>query len=112
MEDDTECASLPKLTELEDDAEYASFPKPTELENDAECASLLKLTELVKKPSNLTKTGKKKFHCPISHFLAHFVEPIGRLSFCFVKGLTGLIDDLAMGEAESRGKKVAVSFSG
>ena len=34
-----------KLVELEDDAEYASLPK---------------LTKLMKKPSNLTRTGKEK----------------------------------------------------
>ena len=39
MEDDAECASLPKLTEL---------------------VRLLNLTKLVKKPSNLTRTGKEK----------------------------------------------------
>ena len=30
------------------------------LEDNAKCASLPKLTELVKKPSNLTRTGKEK----------------------------------------------------
>ena len=69
--------------------------------------------KLVKKPSNLTKTGKKKPHCPISHSLACFVEPNRRPRFCFAEGLIGgLTDGLAMGEAESRGEEVAVSFSG
>ena len=76
LEDDAECASFPKLTKLEDVAECASLPKLTELEDDAECASLPKLIELVKKPSNLTRTGKEKPHCPISHSLACFVQPI------------------------------------
>ena len=83
-----------------------------ELENGAECASLSKLTELVKKPSNLTRIGKEKLHRLISYSLARFVEPIGRPQFCFVEGLTGLTDGLAMGGAKLRGEKVAVGFSG
>ena len=83
------------------------------MEDDAECASLPKLIELVKKPSNLTRTGKEKPHRLISHSLARFVELIGRPRFRFVEGLTGgLIDGLAMGGAESRGGEVAVGFSG
>ena len=85
------------LAELEDDAEYAYLPK---------------LTELVKKPSNLTKIRKEKLYCSISHSLAHFFEPVRRPCFCFVKALTGLIDGFAIGGAELRKKKVAVSFFG
>ena len=96
LEDDVKCASLPKFTELEDDAEYASLPK---------------FTELVKKPSNLTKTRKEKPHCPISHFLARFVEPVRRPRFYFIKGLTGLTDGLAIGGAKLRGKEVIIGFS-
>ena len=44
-----------------------------ELKNDVKYTSLPKLTELVKKSSNLTKTGKEKPHRPISHFLAYFI---------------------------------------
>ena len=67
----------------------------------------------MKKPSNLTKTGKKKSYRPISYFLVCFVELIGRLYFCFAKGLTGsLTDGLAIDRAESRGGKVAIGFSG
>ena len=84
-----------------------------ELKDDAECASLPKLTKLVKKPSNLTRTRKEKPHRPISHSLAHFVEPIGRPRFWFVENLTGgLTDSLAMGRVESRGEEVAIGFSG
>ena len=85
--------------------------KLAKLENDAKCASLPKLTELVKKPSNLTRTGKKKPHCPISYSLACFVESVGRPRFYFVEGLVDLTDSLAMGEAESRGREIAVGFS-
>ena len=49
-----------KLAELEDNAECAFLPKLTELENDAEYASFPKFIELVKKPSNLTRTRKVK----------------------------------------------------
>ena len=92
---------------LEDDAECASFPKLTEL------VRLSNLTELVKKPSNLTRTGKEKPHRPISHSLTCFVEPIGRPRFCFVEGLTGgLTNGLAMGGAELRGREVVVGFFG
>ena len=97
MEDDAQCASLPKFTELEDDAEYAFLPK---------------LIELVKKRFNLTRIGKEKFHCPISHSLAYFVEPDGQPRFCFSEALAGLTDGLAIGGAESRGEEVAVSYSG
>ena len=70
-------------------------------------------TKLVKKPSNLTRTGKEKSHRPISHSLAHFVEPIRRPCFRFAEGLTsGFTDGLAIGRAESRGGEVAVGFSG
>ena len=86
-----------KLAELEDDAEYASFPK---------------LTKLVKKHSNLTRTGKKKLHRPISHSLAHFVEPIGQPCFHFTKSLASLTDGLAMGKTELRGREIAVGFFG
>ena len=83
-----------------------------ELEDDAECASFLKLTKLVKKSSNLTKTGEKKPHCPISHFLACFIKLVGRLCFYLVESLTGLADGLALGGTKSRGGKVAISFFG
>ena len=86
-----------KLAELEDDVEYASF---------------LKFTELVKKPSILTKTGKKKPHCPIFYFFAYFIEPVRQLCFCFAENLAGLTDSLAIGGAESRGEEVAVDFFG
>ena len=79
------------------------------MEDDAECASLPKLTKLVKKPSNLTRTGKEKPHRSIFHSLTRFVEPIGRPRFRFAEGLT---DGLAMGGAESIGGEVAVGFSG
>ena len=101
-----------KLAELENDTECASLPKSTELENDAEYASIPKLTELVKKPSNLTKTRKEKLYYPISHSLACFVEPVRRLCYCFVEGLMGWNDNLAMSGAELRGREVAVGFSG
>ena len=92
MEDDAKCASLPKLTEL---------------------VKLSNLRELVKKSSNLTRTGKEKLHCPISHSLTCFVEHIERPHFCFAEGLTGgLIDGLAMGGAELRGEEIAVGFFG
>ena len=101
-----------KLAELEDDSECVSLPKFTELEDDAEYASLPKLTKLVKKPSNLTRTEKKKPHCPISHSLACFIELVGPPCFRFAEDLVGLTIGLAMGGAESRGKEVAVGFSG
>ena len=83
------------------------------LEDDAECAPLPKLTKLVKKPSNLTRTGKEKLHCPISHSLACFVEPVGWPRFYFAEGLTGgLTDGLAIGKAKSSEKEIAVGFSG
>ena len=92
MEDDAECTSLPMLTKL---------------------VRLSNLTELVKKPSNLTRTGKEKTDRPISHSLTRFVEPIGWPRFRFAESLTGgLIDGLAMSGAESRGGEVAVGFSG
>ena len=98
---------IESIRSLEDDAECASFPKLTEL------VKLLKLTKLVKKPSNLIRTGKKKPHCPISYSLARFVEPVGWPYFCFVENLTGgLTNSLAMGGMESSGEKVAVGFSG
>ena len=81
------------------------------LENDAKYTSLPKLTEVVKKPSKLTRTRKEKPHCPISHSFTYFVEPNRRPSFCFVEGLTGLTDGLAMGGVELRGGEIAVSFS-
>ena len=91
---------------------YSQIESTHILENDAECASLPKLTELVKKPFNLTKTGKEKSYRPISHSLTRFVEPIRRPCFCFAEDLTGgLTDGLAMGGAELRGRKVAVGFS-
>ena len=86
--------------------------KLAELEYDAKCASLIKLTKLVKKHSNLTKTGKKKPHCLIFYFLTCFVEPVRQPYFCFVKSLTSLIDCLAISRAESRGGKIAINFSG
>ena len=70
-----------KLAELEDNTEYTSLPK---------------LKELVKKPSNLTRIGKKKPHYPISHSLAYFIELIKRPYFCFAESLTSLIDRLAI----------------
>ena len=100
-----------KFAKLEDDAECASLSKFTELENDTKYASLPKLTELVKKSFNLTKTVKEKSHRLISHFLACFVELVGRPCFCFVEGLTGLTDGLAMGGAKLREREVAVGFS-
>ena len=66
-----------KLVKLEDNAKYVFLPKFTKLENNAEYRSLPKLTKLVKKPFNLTRTGKEKPHCLISYFLACFIEPIG-----------------------------------
>ena len=84
--------------------------KLAELEEDAECASLPKLTKLMKKSSNLTKIVKKKSHCPISHSLACFVEPIGRLCFCFVESLAGLTGGLAINRAALREEKVAIGF--
>ena len=86
-----------------------------ELKNDAECASLPKLTKLVKKLFNPTRLGKEKPHCPISHSLTRFAEPDRWPHFCFVENLTsltGLIDDLAIGGAESRVKEVAIGFFG
>ena len=83
-----------------------------ELENDAEYISLPKLTKLMKKSSNPIRTRTKKPHCPISHFLTHFVELVEQPRFCFTEGLTGLFDGLAMGGAELRGEKIAISFSG
>ena len=55
--------------------------KLAELKDDAECASFPKLTKLVKKTSNLTRTGKKKPHRPISHSLACFTEFDGQTRF-------------------------------
>ena len=81
------------------------------LKNDTKCTFLSKLIKLVKKPSNLTRIGKKKLYCPISHFLAYFVELVGWLCFCFVEGLMGLIDGLAMGRAKLRRREVAIGFS-
>ena len=81
------------------------------LEDDAECASLPKFTELMKKPFNLTKTGKEKPHCPIFYSLSCFVEPDKWPDFCFIKGLMGLTDGLVMGEVELKGGEVAVGFS-
>ena len=86
--------------------------EPVELEDDAKCASLPKLTELVKKSSNLTRTGKKKPQYPISYPLTCFVELVGWPCFCFVEGLTGLTDGLAISGAKSRREKVAIGFSG
>ena len=88
---------------------YSQIESTRTLEDDFEYISLPKLTELVKKPSNLTRTGKKKHHCPISHFLPHFVEPIGRPRFCFAEGLT---DGLVMGGAQLSRREIAVGFSG
>ena len=85
-----------KLAELKDDSKYTSLPK---------------LIELVKKPSNLTKTEKKKPHCPIFYSLAYFIDLLGRLCFCFSEDLAGLTDGLAMGRAKSRRRKFAVGFS-
>ena len=81
------------------------------LEDNAKCASLPKLRELVKKPSNLTRTGKEKPHRLISHSLAQFVEPIGRLCFCFAESLMGLNDALAIDRAELKGGEIAIIFS-
>ena len=86
--------------------------EPAKLEDDTECASLPKLTKLVKKLSNLTKIGKKKPQCPISHSLTHFIEPIEQPCFCFAKGLMGLTDSLAMSGAKLREEEVVVGFSG
>ena len=69
------------------------------------------LTKLVKKYSNLTKTGEKKPHCLISYSLTYFLELIRRSCFCFAEGLAGLTDGLAMGKAESRGGEVAIGFT-
>ena len=46
------------------------------LKNDVKCVFFPKLTKLLKKLFNLTRTGKKKHHCPISYSLACFVEPV------------------------------------
>ena len=55
----------------------------------------------------------EKTYCPISHFLARFVEPVERPYFCFVEGLTSVLTDgMAMGEAESSRREIAVGFSG
>ena len=83
-----------------------------ELENNAECAFFPKFTKLVKKPSNLIKTGKKKPHRPISHSLTCFVKPVRRSRFCFTEDLMGWTNGLAMGEVELRRGKVAIGFSG
>ena len=82
------------------------------LEYDADYACLLKLTKLIKKPSNLIKTEKKKPHCPIFYSLTCFIEPIGRPYFCFAEGLAALTDSFAMDGAKSRKRKVVVSFFG
>ena len=86
--------------------------KHIELKDDAKCISLSKLIKLVKKPSNLTRTGKEKPHCPISYSLTFFVKRVRRPCFCFAESLMGLTYSLAIGKAESRKKEVAVSFSG
>ena len=86
--------------------------KLVKLEDDVECASLPKLIKFVKKPFNLTKIEKKKLHCPISYFLACFVEFIERLCFCFVKNLKNLTDGLAMGGAELRRGEIIIGFFG
>ena len=86
--------------------------KLAKLEDDAECASFPKLTELVKKPSNLTRTGKKRFYCPISHSLACFIKPVEWLCFRFAESLVGLTDGLAMSGVELKGKEITIGFSG
>ena len=101
-----------KLAKLEDDAECASFSKFTKLKDDTKYASLLKLIELVKISSNLTRIGKKKPHCPISHSLACFVEPIRRSCFYFTGGLADLTDGLAMGRVKLKEGEIAAGFSG
>ena len=83
-----------------------------DLQDDTKCASLPKLIELVKKLSNLTRTRKKKPHHLISHSLTCFVELIRRPYFCFVKGLIHLTDGVAMGRVKLKGGKVAVGFFG
>ena len=88
------------------------YRKLAELEDDAECAPLSKITKLVKKLSNLTRTGKEKYHCPIFYLLTCFVEPIRRLCFCFAESLADLTDGLVMGGAKLKGKDIAVGFFG
>ena len=80
-----------------------------ELKEDTKYAPLLKLTKLVKKSSNLTKTGKEKLYRLITHSLACFIEFVRWSCFCFAKGLT---DGLSISRARSRGGIVAVGFSG
>ena len=100
-----------KLTELENDAECVSLPKFTELEDDAKYASFLKAHRISEKPSNLTGTRKEKLHRLISHSSVYFLELVGRPCFCFIGGLADLTDGLAIGGAESRERKIAISFS-
>ena len=82
----------------------------TELKDNAECTSLPKFAELVKKPSNLSKTSKKKPHHPISHSLTCFVEPIRQPCFCFLESLMGLTDGLGMSRVELKEREIAVNF--
>ena len=84
--------------------------KLAKLEDDTKCVSLSKFTELVKKPSNLTRIGKEKSYCLISHSLACFVEPVRQPRFCFAKSLMGLTDNLAIGRAKLREREIAVGF--
>ena len=61
---------------------------------------------------NLVKTEKKKLywlHCQIFYFFACFIKLIRQLYFCLIKGL---IDNLAIGGAESKKREVAIGFSG
>ena len=81
-----------------------------ELEDDTKCAFLLKLTKLVKKSSNLTRIGKKKLHCPISHSFTNFVESIRWPYFSFEGDLMSLTNSLAIDGVKLRKRKVAVSF--
>ena len=86
--------------------------KIVELQDDAECASLPKLTELMKKPTNLTRTRQEKPHRPLFHSLAYFVWLVRQPRFCFAEGLAGLTDGFAMGGAELREREIAIVFSG
>ena len=81
------------------------------LKDDAECVFLLKLIELIKKSSNLIRTGKEKLHWLyrlIFYSFAYLVKLVGQPCFYLIEDL---INSLAIGKAESRKKEITVSFS-
>ena len=86
--------------------------KLAKLKYDAKYASLPKVTKFVKKPFNLTRTRKEKPHCSISYSLVCFIEPVRRFYFCFIEGLAGLTDGLALGRVKLREREVAIGFFG